>query len=148
MVASPIRVSCCLLSPLRWMVSATAEIQVTRFCLICNYVTRIIEPLASRCAKFRFSALGQGPMLDRLRYISKEEDVSCPPAMAAKAEGGCRYFFNSTTVVASLSVPLLSYKKPSLLQYLFNHDGLGSSLYASVLFPCSMQQNACDRLQI
>ncbi|CAM9580990.1 unnamed protein product [Ectocarpus sp. 12 AP-2014] len=48
---------------------------VTRFCLICNYVTRIIEPLASRCAKFRFSALGQGAMLDRLSYISREEDV-------------------------------------------------------------------------
>lgn len=48
---------------------------VTRFCLICNYVTRIIEPLASRCAKFRFSALGREPMLNRLRFIAREEDV-------------------------------------------------------------------------
>lgn len=49
---------------------------VTRFCLICNYVTRIIEPLASRCAKFRFSALAETAMLKRLRYIAQEEEVN------------------------------------------------------------------------
>lgn len=49
--------------------------KITRFCLICNYVTRIIDPLASRCSKFRFKSLDQGDSLARLKYIADEEDV-------------------------------------------------------------------------
>lgn len=47
--------------------------KVTRFILICNYVTRIIEPLASRCAKFRFAPLPVASMKDRIMYIANEE---------------------------------------------------------------------------
>ncbi|KAI8892707.1 replication factor C subunit 2 [Globomyces pollinis-pini] len=51
--------------------------KVTRFCLICNYITRIIEPLVSRCAKFRFKPLPIEPMVKRLDFICTQEDINC-----------------------------------------------------------------------
>ena len=48
---------------------------ITRFCLICNYVTRIIDPLASRCSKFRFKSLDEGSALTRLEYICGKESI-------------------------------------------------------------------------
>ncbi|KAL8950750.1 MAG: hypothetical protein Q9222_003224, partial [Ikaeria aurantiellina] len=49
--------------------------KITRFCLICNYVTRIIDPLASRCSKFRFKSLDQGNAKKRLEEIANMENV-------------------------------------------------------------------------
>lgn len=49
--------------------------KITRFCLICNYVTRIIDPLASRCSKFRFKSLDQGNAIKRCEEIAEKEGV-------------------------------------------------------------------------
>ena len=49
--------------------------KITRFCLICNYVTRIIDPLASRCSKFRFKSLDQSNAKKRLEDIAEKEGV-------------------------------------------------------------------------
>lgn len=49
--------------------------KMTRFCLVCNYVTRIIDPLASRCSKFRFKSLDQVNAVGRVEQIAKLEGV-------------------------------------------------------------------------
>ncbi|PVU90209.1 hypothetical protein BB561_004981 [Smittium simulii] len=51
----------------------------TRFCLICNYVSRIIEPLASRCAKFRFESLDPKQINSLLKNIADKESVNIEP---------------------------------------------------------------------
>eukprot|EP00898_Chlorokybus_atmophyticus_P006804 jgi/Chlat1/7124/Chrsp57S06801 len=50
--------------------------KVTRFVFICNYISRIIEPLASRCAKFRFRPLHGDIMSARVRHICDQEHLS------------------------------------------------------------------------
>lgn len=50
-------------------------LSVTRFCLICNYITRIIDPLASRCLKFRFRSLDGNNARERLQYVVDHENV-------------------------------------------------------------------------
>ncbi|MFW9984193.1 MAG: replication factor C small subunit [Candidatus Odinarchaeota archaeon] len=46
-----------------------------RFCLIVNYSSRIIEPIQSRCAIFRFPRLDQQQLKKRINYIAKQEGV-------------------------------------------------------------------------
>lgn len=55
------------------------ETRSTRFCLICNYISCIIQPLTSRCSKFRFKPLAESTMMARLEYICKQENVTYEP---------------------------------------------------------------------
>ena len=50
--------------------------RVTRFCLICNYVSRIIDPIKSRCAKFRYQPLAAAAMKQRLQHIAQQEHIT------------------------------------------------------------------------
>jgi len=49
--------------------------QTTRFVLACNYLSKIIEPIQSRTALFRFYPLKKEDLVNRLAYIAKNEGV-------------------------------------------------------------------------
>ena len=44
-----------------------------RFCLICNYVSRVIPALQSRCTRFRFPPLGAEQVRLRLQHVVDAE---------------------------------------------------------------------------
>lgn len=48
----------------------------TRFCLICNYLNKIIPALQSRCTKFRFSPLKLELIKPRLEYVIANEEIT------------------------------------------------------------------------
>ena len=50
----------------------------TRFCLICNYVSKIIPALQSRCTRFRFAPLPRDVALARLRAVADAEGLDAP----------------------------------------------------------------------
>jgi replication factor C subunit 2/4 len=49
---------------------------VTRFIIICNYVSKIIDPILSRCAKFRFKQLDRKNITDKLKEILSNENLN------------------------------------------------------------------------
>ncbi|EKX36580.1 replication factor C subunit 4 [Guillardia theta CCMP2712] len=62
-----------------------------RFCLICNYVNKIIPALQSRCTRFRFSPLTSADIQGNLeRILDKENIKATPDALKAveKISGG------------------------------------------------------------
>ena len=47
----------------------------TRFCLICNYPNKLIEPIISRCAQFRFKPIPDKVMEQTLKSILNKENI-------------------------------------------------------------------------
>jgi len=76
-----------------------------RFILSCNYSSKIIPPIQSRCALFRFRPLNSKDMTKRLKYIAEREGVKLEDgaieAIIYISEGDMRMAINILQAVSS-----------------------------------------------
>jgi len=72
--------------------------QTTRFILSCNYSSKIIDPIQSRCAVFRFKPIEKTELSQIIEKIAKDEklkiDDKAKVALIQIAEGDCRRLEN------------------------------------------------------
>ncbi|RJS70487.1 MAG: replication factor C small subunit [Candidatus Syntrophoarchaeum sp. WYZ-LMO15] len=77
-----------------------------RFILSCNYSSKIIEPIQSRCAIFRFKPLDEKDIRERIKEIADEERVTITPegldAICEVARGDMRRAINALQSAAAL----------------------------------------------
>jgi replication factor C subunit 2/4 len=57
---------------------------ITRFCFICNYINKIIDPISSRCAQYCFVPLDKKLMAIKLQNIAQAEQINYNKQMINK----------------------------------------------------------------
>jgi len=89
---------------LRRIIEDTAKI--CRFILIANNVSKIIDPIQSRCASFKFTSVSEKDVITRLEEIAKKEKVKTDKkglkAIYDYSEGDLRHAINLMQATASL----------------------------------------------
>jgi replication factor C small subunit len=98
--------------------------QTTRFILSCNYSSKIIEPIQSRCAVFRFKPLSEDEIYQIIDNISSREKLhvsaDAKKALVTVSEGDCRKLENilqacavsSNKITEEVVFEVAAYAKP------------------------------------
>ena len=89
---------------LRRIIEDTAKI--CRFILIANNISKIIDPIQSRCATFKFTTVSEKDIISRLEVIAKKEKIKTDKkglkAIYDYSEGDLRHAINLMQATASL----------------------------------------------
>eukprot|EP00033_Pygsuia_biforma_P002024 GCRY01002250.1.p1 GENE.GCRY01002250.1~~GCRY01002250.1.p1 ORF type:complete len:344 (+),score=57.85 GCRY01002250.1:100-1131(+) len=118
--------------------------KVTRFMLICNYVSKIIEPIVSRCAKFRFQPLEATTVVARLQHISTAEGCNADRQALEEIErvsgGDMRKAITYLQTVASLHG---SHFTPEIVDEIAGN--VSGTVVTEIMEAC--QANSFERMQ-
>ena len=83
-----------------------------RFILSCNYSSKILDPIQSRCAIFRFKPLSKEEICKVIEKVAKEEELIISPevqqALYEVCDGDCRRLENVMQSCAVLSKNITS----------------------------------------
>ncbi|MBU0457707.1 MAG: replication factor C small subunit [Nanoarchaeota archaeon] len=92
-----------------------------RFILSCNYSSKIIDPIQSRCAVFRFKHLAEEDVFEMINKVALEENLSIneevKKALYDVCGGDCRRLENimqSCAVISNIITPDLVYSMASV----------------------------------
>jgi len=83
-----------------------------RFIMSCNYSSRIIDPLQSRCVVFRFKLLEKKDIVQVIKKIAEKENLKLSDdayeTLYESSEGDCRRAINLLQATASISLDINS----------------------------------------
>ncbi len=107
--------------------------EISRFILICNYSSKIISPIQSRCAIFRFTGLDSADVIARLRHIAQAKNLTfndkALKALYESSGGDMRQGINALQAAASLTNEITEkivyqvqgYVKPTEIKVILMH---------------------------
>jgi len=104
----------------------------TRFCLVCNYENKIINPIKSRCLNFRFIPLNNENIVTKLNYICEKENINTKQktlkVIAKLSNGDFRKSINllqsvsmsNSNITTSLCYETVGLLKTQIVKKIFN----------------------------
>jgi replication factor C small subunit len=113
-----------------------------RFIMSCNYSSKIIDPIQSRCVVFRFKLLEKKDIEKRIKIISEKENLKLEEnalnVLYESSEGDCRRAINLLQACASISPnisselinTLISTAKPKDIKVVLEYALSGDFLHA------------------
>jgi replication factor C subunit 2/4 len=130
-------------SALRKIIETSSRI--TRFCFTCNYIEKIIDPIVSRCVKFRFKLIEIDSMKQRLHMICQNENMTindeCLKRICEISQGDAR---RAIIILQNLKYIYINYSRQNKIISIDDIDksqGITSNKILDDIYECILKSS-------